>query len=77
MFVSLKEALVGLVVGNIHKVHVLDPALSNWDHFEPEAGNHMDSEDQDNGHHDDLEVYFDVLRQIRSLDGIHESWQTQ
>ena len=58
------ETLISLIIIGVHKVHVLNPALLNVDDREPDAGEYMDCDEQNDRHHHDLQINLDVLRQI-------------
>ena len=60
--------MVGLVLLVVHEVHVLDPTFLDGNYGEPYAREHMDKDEQKDGHHDDLKVHFDILRQVSTLD---------
>lgn len=65
--VAFEKALISLRLGSVHEVHVLDPSLHLGYHGEPDARKYMDEDQEEDGHHHNLEVYFDVLRKVRSL----------
>lgn len=71
------EALIGLRVSVVHKVHVLHPALLLRDYVEPDAGEHVDENEQDDRHHQDLEVNLDLLLSVQALHGQVQTIQTQ
>ena len=54
VFITFKVPLISLSLIVVHKVHVLDPALSLNDKSEPNAGEYVHDDDQLKSHHKNL-----------------------
>ena len=59
--ISFEKALVSMTLASIHEVHVLDLALLHSYDLEPHAGEHVDEDEKDYGHHKDLPIHLGVL----------------
>ena len=59
--ISFEKTLVSMALARVHEIHVLDPALLHSCNREPNAGEHVDEDEKDYGHHKDLPVHLSVL----------------
>ena len=54
VFIPFKVPLISLILVVVHKVHVLDPALSLNNKSEPDAGEYVHDDNQLKSHHENL-----------------------